>query len=74
MQACVLYVEPSTRLVGLTLRRYLLQPGSGIDPVPAGRDRVGEVLKGCKMVAMHHLSGAVLELPDGSRAFVHVSP
>ncbi|KAF6716045.1 RRP5-like protein [Oryzias melastigma] len=71
VQACVLYVEPSTRLVGLTLRRYLLQPGSGIDPVPAGRDRVGEVLKGCKMVAMHHLSGAVLELPDGSRAFVH---
>ncbi|RVE75743.1 hypothetical protein OJAV_G00001770 [Oryzias javanicus] len=71
VQACVLYVEPSTRLVGLTLRRHLLQPGSGIDPAPAGRDRVGEVLKGCKMAAMHHLSGAVLELPDGNRAFVH---
>lgn len=74
MQACVLYVEPSSRLVGLSLRRHLLQPASGIEPSPAEGDRIGEVLKGCKLAAMHHKSGAVLELPDGSPAFVHVSP
>uniref|UniRef100_H2MCJ8 Programmed cell death 11 n=1 Tax=Oryzias latipes TaxID=8090 RepID=H2MCJ8_ORYLA len=71
VQACVLYVEPSSRLVGLSLRRHLLQPSSGIEPSPAEGDRIGEVLKGCKLAAMHHKSGAVLELPDGSPAFVH---
>uniref|UniRef100_A0A3P9LQM6 Protein RRP5 homolog n=1 Tax=Oryzias latipes TaxID=8090 RepID=A0A3P9LQM6_ORYLA len=71
VQACVLYVEPSSRLVGLSLRRHLLQPASGIEPSPAEGDRIGEVLKGCKLAAMHHKSGAVLELPDGSPAFVH---
>lgn len=36
-------------------------------------ERIGEVLKGCKMAAVHHHSGAVMELPDGTTAFVHVS-
>lgn len=69
----MLYVEPSTRLVGLSLRSYLLKPGSIIDPTPAGGDRIGEVVKGCKMIAVHHMSGAVLELPDQTLAFAHVS-
>lgn len=69
----MLYVEQSTRLVGLSLRSYLLQPGSRIDPAPAGGDRIGEVVKDCKMIAMHHMSGAMLELPDKTLAFVHVS-
>ncbi|KAG8015141.1 Protein RRP5-like protein [Nibea albiflora] len=69
--ACVLYVEPSTRLVALSLRSYLLQPGTKVDPLPAGGDRIGEVVKDCKMTAMHHMSGAMLELPDKTKAFVH---
>lgn len=69
----MLYVEPSTRLVALSLRSYLLQPGAKVDPLPAGGDRIGEVVKDCKMTAMHHMSGAMLELPDKTKAFVHVS-
>ncbi|XP_026215037.1 protein RRP5 homolog isoform X2 [Anabas testudineus] len=71
VQACVLYVEQSTRLVGLSLRSYLLQPGTRVDPTPACGDRIGEVVKGCKMIAMHHMSGAMLELPCKTLAFVH---
>ncbi|KAF3843991.1 hypothetical protein F7725_016039 [Dissostichus mawsoni] len=71
VRACVLYVDPSSRLVGLSLRTFLTQPGSSIDVSPAGGDRIGEVVKDCKMTAMHHMSGALLELPDNTRAFVH---
>lgn len=69
----MLYVEPSTRLVALSLRGYLVQLGTRVDPSPAGGDRIGEVVKGCKMTVMHHMSGAMLELPDKTIAFVHVS-
>lgn len=73
VRACVLYVEPSTRLVALSLRSYLLQPGIKVDPCPPGGDRIGEVVKSCKMTAVHHMSGALLELPDKTMAFAHVS-
>ncbi|TNM85943.1 hypothetical protein fugu_008214 [Takifugu bimaculatus] len=71
VRACVLYVEPSTRLVALSLRSYLLQPGIRVDPCPPGDDRVGEVVKSCKMTTVHHMSGAMLELPDKTMAFAH---
>lgn len=73
VQASVLYVEPTTRLVGLSLRSHLVQPGKTVEPTPAGGERIGEVVKGCKMTTVHHMSGAMLELPDKTLAFVHVS-
>lgn len=73
VRACVLYVEPSTRLVGLSLRSYLVQPGTTVDTSPVGGDRIGKVIEGCKMTALHHMSGATLELPDETVVFVHVS-
>uniref|UniRef100_A0A665SY91 Protein RRP5 homolog n=1 Tax=Echeneis naucrates TaxID=173247 RepID=A0A665SY91_ECHNA len=45
VQARVLYVEPSERLVGLTLRRFLVQSGETVEPIPADGDRIGEVVK-----------------------------
>lgn len=36
-------------------------------------ERIGEVLNGCRMAEVHHHSGAVMELPDSTMAFVHVS-
>uniref|UniRef100_A0A673CB11 S1 motif domain-containing protein n=1 Tax=Sphaeramia orbicularis TaxID=375764 RepID=A0A673CB11_9TELE len=69
MRASVLYVDPTTRLVGMSLRSHLLTPGSRVDLPPV--DRIGEVVKGCKMTSLHHMSGAVLELPDKTAAFVH---
>ncbi|XP_076001559.1 protein RRP5 homolog isoform X2 [Genypterus blacodes] len=71
VRACVLYVEPSARQVGLSLRTYLVQPGTTVETRPAGGDRIGEVIKGCKMTAMHYKSGAMLELPDNTVVFVH---
>uniref|UniRef100_A0A3Q3IP10 Protein RRP5 homolog n=1 Tax=Monopterus albus TaxID=43700 RepID=A0A3Q3IP10_MONAL len=73
VRACVLYVEPSTHLVGLSLRSYLVQARTRVETTPAGGDRIGEVVKDCKMITMHHMSGAMLELPDKTLAFVHVS-
>ncbi|XP_062399126.1 protein RRP5 homolog [Sardina pilchardus] len=68
--ARVLYVEPSTRQVGLSLREHLLPPGgSALESVQS--ERVGEVLQGCKVAAVHFHSGAILELPDGTKAFGH---
>ncbi|XP_074542247.1 protein RRP5 homolog isoform X2 [Halichoeres trimaculatus] len=69
--ACVLYVEPCSRLIGLSLRSYLVNPGAIIEATPAGGDRIGEVVKDCKMISMHHMSGGILELPDKTLAFVH---
>ncbi|XP_019744636.1 protein RRP5 homolog isoform X2 [Hippocampus comes] len=71
MLARVLYLEPSTRLVGLSLRDHIVQPETRMNTIPACGDRVGEVVKDCKIASMHVMSGAVLELPDKTLAFVH---
>lgn len=71
VRACVLYVDPSTRVVALSLRSYLVQPGTRVEPFPV--DRIGEVVKDCKMTVNHYMSGAMLKLPDDTTAFIHVS-
>ncbi|XP_064171812.1 protein RRP5 homolog [Anguilla rostrata] len=71
VKACILYIEPGTHTVGLSLRSHLLQPGGAVEPVMS--DRIGEVVRGCRMAAMHYHSGAVLELPEETLAFVHKS-
>lgn len=71
VRACVLYVDPSTRMVGLSLRSYLVQPGATLELCPV--DRVGEVVENCKITTSHHMSGALLELPDQTVTFIHVS-
>ncbi|XP_061888969.1 protein RRP5 homolog isoform X2 [Entelurus aequoreus] len=70
VQACVLYIEPTTRVIGMSLRSYLVQPETRIITTPASGDRIGEVVKDCK-ISMHPMSGAMLELPDKTLAFVH---
>ncbi|KAI4899783.1 hypothetical protein NFI96_011797 [Prochilodus magdalenae] len=70
VKARILYVEPSTRMVGLSLRSHLLPPrGDVLECVTS--DRIGEIIEGCKMTAAHHHSGAIMELPEGVGAFVH---
>uniref|UniRef100_A0A4W4H4K7 S1 motif domain-containing protein n=1 Tax=Electrophorus electricus TaxID=8005 RepID=A0A4W4H4K7_ELEEL len=69
VNARILYVEPSSRLVGLSLRSHLLPPSS--DVLNRLSTRTGEVLHGCRMTSVHHHSGALMELPDGAVAFVH---
>ncbi|XP_055013980.1 protein RRP5 homolog isoform X2 [Boleophthalmus pectinirostris] len=71
VRACVLYVDPTTRLVGLSLRNYLVLPGTRVDTAHSGGIQVGQVVKNCKMTALHHASGGILELPDKMQAFVH---
>ncbi|XP_077426808.1 protein RRP5 homolog [Vanacampus margaritifer] len=69
--ARMLYIEPATRLVGLSLRGYMVQPKTSINTIPTCGDRIGEVVEDCKITAMHHKSGAILELPDSTQVFVH---
>ncbi|KAL4639983.1 hypothetical protein GN956_G12527 [Arapaima gigas] len=69
VKACVLYVQPSTRLVALSLLTHLLKPGSLLEPVLS--DRVGEVVEGCRLMSVHNSSGAILELPEKTVVFVH---
>ncbi|KAM8842414.1 protein RRP5 homolog isoform 2-T2 [Synchiropus picturatus] len=71
VQARLLYIEPSTRLIGMSLRRYLVGLEPSIEAWSGAGDCVGEVAKGCSMTSMHHMSGALLELPDKRVAFVH---
>ncbi|XP_051982643.1 protein RRP5 homolog [Xyrauchen texanus] len=66
----ILYVEPSTRLVSLSLRSHLLAPGGDVLNTLKS-ERVGEVVQSCLMTAMHHHSGALMRMPDGTTAFVH---
>lgn len=68
--ARILYVQPSTRQVGLSLRSHLLPPGGAVLDLHFS-ERVGEVVQGCQMTSLHHYSGALMKMLDGSRAFVH---
>ncbi|XP_043108470.1 protein RRP5 homolog [Puntigrus tetrazona] len=68
--ARVLYVDPSTRHVGLSLRGHLLPPSGAVLDI-ASSERISEVVEGCKMTALHHQSGALMKMPDGTAAFVH---
>ncbi|XP_072319242.1 protein RRP5 homolog [Eucyclogobius newberryi] len=70
VRACVLYVDPSTRLVGLSLHSYLL-PGARVHTAHPSGIQIGQVVENCKMTVLHHASGGVLELPNKTQAFVH---
>ncbi|KAK7930283.1 hypothetical protein WMY93_006678 [Mugilogobius chulae] len=71
VRACILYVDPSTRLVGLSLRSYLVFPGTRANTVLPNGIQIGQVITNCKMTALHHASGGILELADKTHAFVH---
>ncbi|KAM9314482.1 protein RRP5 homolog [Pholidichthys leucotaenia] len=71
VKARVLYIDSSARLVALSLRSHLVNLETRVDPTPAEHDWTGEVVSGCKMTAMHHMSGGMLELPDKTVTFVH---
>ncbi|XP_041116751.1 protein RRP5 homolog [Polyodon spathula] len=69
VKACVLYVHPSSRTVGLSLLPCFLQPGSVVEPLTSAR--IGEVVEGCTVKAFHQDAGVTLLLPDGMLVFAH---
>ncbi|XP_063056159.1 protein RRP5 homolog isoform X2 [Engraulis encrasicolus] len=70
VMARVLHVDPTNKQVALTLRSHLLPPGGSVlEHVQS--ERVGEVVEGCKVVAVHFHAGAIIQLPDGTQAFAH---
>lgn len=73
VRACILYVDPTTRLVGLSLRSYLVVPGTRVDTVHPSGLQIGQVIKHCTMTSLHHASGAILEFSDNTQAFVYKS-
>ncbi|XP_062927497.1 protein RRP5 homolog isoform X1 [Mobula hypostoma] len=70
VKACVLYVEPDTKSVHLTLRPVFLQPGAMVRQ-PGGQS-IGEVLERCTVLCYHKGAGVTFRLEDGSFAFSRV--
>ncbi|XP_077574837.1 protein RRP5 homolog [Stigmatopora nigra] len=69
--ARVLYMEPSTGLVGLSLRGYLVQSGTRINTLPASGNINRKVVEKCQITTLHPKSGAMLKMPDKTLAFVN---
>ncbi|XP_048464836.1 protein RRP5 homolog isoform X3 [Rhincodon typus] len=74
VKACILYVQPETKAVHLTLRPAFLQPGAVLQqPSPHG---IGKVLEHCTVRCYHKEAGVIFQLADGTFAYsrkVHLS-
>ncbi|XP_051882885.1 protein RRP5 homolog isoform X2 [Pristis pectinata] len=70
VKACVLYVQPDSKSVHLTLRPIFLQPGALVRQ--PGRQSIGEVLEQCTVLCYHKGAGVTFRLEDGSFAYSRV--
>ncbi|XP_039590594.1 protein RRP5 homolog [Polypterus senegalus] len=69
VKACILYIQPTSRAIGMSLRPYVLKPGTTIEPVTS--ERIGEVFKDCTIKKLYRNNGASLVLPDKTVVFAH---
>ncbi|XP_051778120.1 LOW QUALITY PROTEIN: protein RRP5 homolog [Erpetoichthys calabaricus] len=69
VKACILYIQPTSRAIGMSLRPYVLKPGPTIEPVTS--ERIGEVFKDCTIKKLYRHSGASIVLPDKTVVFAH---
>uniref|UniRef100_UPI00398EE491 protein RRP5 homolog isoform X2 n=1 Tax=Pristiophorus japonicus TaxID=55135 RepID=UPI00398EE491 len=69
VKACVLYVQPDSKSVHLTLRPQLLQPGAVVQQ--ASMHGVGEILTECTVLCYHKGAGVTFQLGDGTFAYSH---
>ncbi|XP_078421131.1 protein RRP5 homolog isoform X1 [Cetorhinus maximus] len=67
LKACVLYVQPDTKSVHLTLRPLFLQPGAALQQPNA--HGLGEVLEECTVLRYRKGVGVIFQLEDGTFAF-----
>ncbi|XP_069755491.1 protein RRP5 homolog [Narcine bancroftii] len=67
VKACVLYVQPDSKTVHLTLRPVFLKPGMVVRQ--PSRPPIGEVLDQCTVLCYHKGAGVTFQLQDGSFAY-----
>ncbi|XP_078079096.1 protein RRP5 homolog isoform X2 [Mustelus asterias] len=67
LKACILYVQPDTKSVHLTLRPLFLQPGPVLQQPNA--HGIGEVLEDCTVLYCQKGAGITFKLQDGSFAY-----
>ncbi|XP_067858073.1 protein RRP5 homolog [Heptranchias perlo] len=67
VKACVLYVQPDSKSVHLTLRPRLLQPGAVLQKPSV--HQIGEVLEESTVLCYHKGAGVTFQLEDGSFAY-----
>ncbi|KAM4704033.1 protein RRP5 homolog [Rhinophrynus dorsalis] len=67
VKACILWVDPSTKCIRLTLRQALLHPGNPLCQLTS--DWIGSVLENCTVKTLFKNIGAIFELEGGNLAF-----
>ncbi|NP_001122095.1 programmed cell death 11 L homeolog [Xenopus laevis] len=67
VKACILWLDPSTKTIRLTLRQCFLQPGNTLPQLTS--DWVGSVLDNCVVQTLFKNAGAVFELEGGNLGF-----
>ncbi|NXA52839.1 RRP5 protein, partial [Nothocercus julius] len=70
VKACILSIQPASKLVRLTLRQTFLQPGGS--PNQISSDRMGAVVEESTVKAFFKQFGAIFELDDGSLAYARL--
>ncbi|NXX86292.1 RRP5 protein, partial [Urocolius indicus] len=70
VKACILSVQPSSKVVRLTLRQAFLRPGGS--PNQLSHERMGAVVEESTVKAFYKQFGAVFELDDGTLAFARL--
>ncbi|GCC31019.1 hypothetical protein chiPu_0009473 [Chiloscyllium punctatum] len=67
VKACVLYVQPETKAVHLTLRPAFLHPGAMLqEPSPHG---IGKIFEQCTVRSYYKGAGVIFQLDDGTFAY-----
>ncbi|XP_010009634.1 PREDICTED: protein RRP5 homolog [Nestor notabilis] len=70
VKACILCINPTSKVVRLTLRQAFLHPGGS--PNQVSNDRIGAVVEESTVKAFYKQFGAVFELDDGTLAFARL--
>uniref|UniRef100_A0A8B9F699 Protein RRP5 homolog n=1 Tax=Amazona collaria TaxID=241587 RepID=A0A8B9F699_9PSIT len=71
VKACIISINPTSKVVRLTLRQAFIHPGGS--PNQVSNDRIGAVVEESTVKAFYKQFGAVFELDDGTLAFARVS-
>eukprot|EP00079_Xenopus_tropicalis_P016710 XP_004915908.1 PREDICTED: protein RRP5 homolog [Xenopus tropicalis] len=67
VKACILWLDPSTKSIRLTLRQCFQQPGNPLPQLTS--DWVGSVLENCMVQTLVRNAGAIFELDGGNLGF-----
>uniref|UniRef100_A0A672TTY3 Protein RRP5 homolog n=1 Tax=Strigops habroptila TaxID=2489341 RepID=A0A672TTY3_STRHB len=70
VKACILSINPTSKVVRLTLRQAFLHPGGS--PNQVSNDRIGAVVEESTVKAFYKQFGAIFELDDGTLAFARL--